>query len=62
MTSGGSSETELRALTVIPNGRSPSSAVTTVTPVTKWPITWRKVSEPMAALGEALDGAFTSRV
>ena len=33
ITSGGSSETELSALTVIPNGRSPSSAVTTVTPV-----------------------------
>ena len=48
MTSGGSSETELRALTVIPNGRSPSSAVTTVTPVTKWPMTRRNVSEPMA--------------
>ena len=35
ITSGGSSDTELSALTVIPNGRSPSSAVTTVTPVTK---------------------------
>ena len=62
MTSGGSSDTELSALTVIPNGRSPSSAVTTVTPVTKWPMTCRKVSESMAAVGEALDAAFTSRV
>ena len=44
MTSGGSSETELSALTVIPKGRAPSSAETTVTPVTKWPITRRKTS------------------
>ena len=62
MTSGGSSDTELSALTVMPNGRSPSSAVTTVTPVTKWPMTLRKVSEPMAVVGEALEEAFTSRV
>ena len=53
MTSGGSSDTELSALTVIPNGRSPSSAVTTVTPVTKWPITRRNVSDAIAALGVA---------
>ena len=53
MTSGGSSETELRALTVMPNGCSPSSAVTTVTPVTKWPMTRRNVSDGIAALGEA---------
>ncbi len=50
MTSGGSSETELSALTVIPKGRCPSSAVTTVTPVTKWPITRRNVSESIASV------------
>ena len=42
MTSGGSRLTEARALTVIPCGRSPSSAVTTVTPVAKWPIAVRR--------------------
>ena len=45
MTSAGLSDTELSAFTVIPNGWSPSSAVTTVTPVTKWPMTWRKTSD-----------------
>ena len=49
MTRAGSSDTELSALTVIPNGWSPSRAVTTVTPVTKWPMTRLNVSEPMAA-------------
>ena len=41
-TIAGSRLTEVRALTVIPTGRSPSSAVTTVTPVANWPITVRK--------------------
>ena len=56
ITSGGSSETELSAFTVIPNGRSPSSAVTTVTPVTKCPSTRRNVSEPIAAPVEERTG------
>ena len=56
MTSGGSSETELSAFTVIPNGRSPSSAVTTVTPVTKWPMTRRNVSEPIAVARRGTHG------
>ena len=56
ITSGGSSETELRALTVMPNGRSPSKADTTVTPVTKWPITRRKTS------GSIDDGLCTQAV
>ena len=45
ITSGGSSETELSAFTVMPCGWSPFSVVTTVTPVAKWPITLRKSSE-----------------
>ena len=49
MTSAGSSETELRALTVIPKGCSSSNAETTVTPVTKWPMTRRKTSGSIAA-------------
>jgi len=50
ITSGGSSETELSALTVIPKGCAPSNAETTVTPVTKCPITRRKVSESISTL------------
>src|SRR5204863_5043246 len=45
MTSGGSRLTELRAFTVIPLGRLPSRTVTTVTPVAKWPMTLRNVSD-----------------
>ena len=44
MTSGGSRLTELRALTVMPRGWPLLSVVTTVTPVTKWPMTARNVS------------------
>ena len=39
---GGSRLTDARALTVIPSGRSPSSVVTTVTPVGSWPMATRK--------------------
>ena len=44
-TSGGSSDTEVNALTVVPQGCEPACVwtmlVTTVTPVTKRPITSR---------------------
>jgi len=41
-TSGGSSDSEVTALAVVPTG-SPSAPieVTTVTPVAKWSIAWR---------------------
>src|SRR6478735_5799273 len=42
ITSAGSRLTDASALTVMPRGRSPSSAVTTVTPVAKWPIAVRR--------------------
>ena len=54
MTSGGSRDTELSALTVIPSGRSPSNVYTTVTPVTKRPITRRNSSEPIGAVSPLL--------
>ena len=61
MMSGGSRLTDDSALTVIPCGWSPSSVVTTVTPVTKWPITRRNRSGAISAatgsgMGESLDG------
>src|SRR5439155_27134549 len=55
MTSGGSRLTELSALTVIPQGRPSAWAVTTVTPVAKWPITLRnvvRVSSIAGSVGE----------
>src|SRR3546814_2068281 len=44
-TSGGSSDTEAKEPTAMPTGPSPSSAVMTVTPVGKWPRTWRNLAE-----------------
>jgi len=43
-TSGGSRLTDVRALTVMPRGSPSWRVVTTVIPVTKWPITARNVS------------------
>ncbi len=40
-TKGGSSETDVNELTARPRGSPPTEAVTTVTPVAKWPSTWR---------------------
>src|SRR5258706_7650091 len=41
ITRAGSSDTDEKALTVMPAGRSPSSVVTTLIPVAKWPMTSR---------------------
>jgi hypothetical protein len=41
-TSGGSSESELNELTVMPTGAPSTRAVTTQTPVGKWPSACRK--------------------
>src|SRR5438309_1135591 len=46
ITSAGSSDTDEKALTVMPAGSSPSSVVTTLTPVAKWPMTSRNRSGP----------------
>jgi hypothetical protein len=40
-TSGGSSDTDVKELTDRPRGWPPDRQVTTVTPVAKWPRTWR---------------------
>jgi hypothetical protein len=42
MTSGGSIDTELKALTVVPTKRPSWQTVTTVTPAAKLPIALRK--------------------
>ena len=44
-TSGGSSDTEANDPTASPTGPSSVSAVITVTPVGKWPSTWRNLAE-----------------
>jgi hypothetical protein len=44
-TSGGSSESDVKELTARPAGSPSCTAVITVTPVTKWPSTWRKRAE-----------------
>src|SRR4029078_2975177 len=44
MTRAGSTDTDEKALTVIPAGCSPSKVVTTLIPVAKWPMTCRKSS------------------
>ena len=44
-TSGGSSDTELNDPTASPTGPDSAAAVMTVTPVVKWPSTWRYLAE-----------------
>ena len=53
--SGGSRDSELTALAVVPTGwPSASTEVTTVTPVAKWPIAWRKsAADTSVSLGSA---------
>jgi hypothetical protein len=53
-TSGGSSESDWKLCAVNPTGSLPSIAVMIVTPVQKWPITWRrwatsKVGAPLSS-------------
>jgi hypothetical protein len=55
-TSGGSSDSEVTALAVVPTGSPPSPTdVTTVTPVAKCPITWRNsdVDIPMPSAADS---------
>jgi hypothetical protein len=60
-TSGGSSDTEKKDPTARPTGCSPSAwAAMTVTPVGKWPRTWRNRASSMGGPAEGV-GSLTER-
>ena len=66
-TSGGSSESEVKAWQVKPTGRPSSIAVTTVTPVAKWPSASRNLAWSMSVAADSAEvpvvahGAFPLR-
>ena len=55
-TNGGSSEIEKNEPTAMPTGPSAESPVTTVTPVGKWPSTWRNRACSSGSIVDSLTG------